>query len=86
MAPSINQSKEEGNTSSGFVYKARTQFKINFDHQFLLTNYKLYIMKIISLKSTFEYESNYIFFIIYILFFLSKNYWSKFTLNYVRAL
>jgi hypothetical protein len=73
-------------TSSGFVYKARTQFKINFDHQFLLINYKLYVIKIISLESTFEYESNYIFFIIYILFFLSKNYWSKFTLNYVRAL
>jgi hypothetical protein len=73
-------------TSSGFVYRARTQFKINFDHQFLLINYELYTIKIISLKATFEYESNDIFFVIYILFFLDKNSWSKFTLNYVCAL
>jgi hypothetical protein len=82
----LSQSAGMSYTSSGFVYRARTQFKINFDHQFLLINYELYTIKIISLKTTFEYESNDIFFIIYILFFHNKNSWSKFTLNYVRAL
>jgi hypothetical protein len=80
------ESREKNTTISGFIYKAPTQFKINFNHQFLLINYKLYIKKIIPLKTTIEYESNDIFFIIYILSFYGKKCWSKFTLNYMRAL
>jgi hypothetical protein len=73
-------------TTSSFIYKARTQFKINFDHKFSLTNYELYVIKIITLKTSFEYESNDIKFMIYISFFVGKNWWSKFILNYVYAL
>jgi hypothetical protein len=60
-------------TPSDYIYKTRTQFKINLDQQFLLINYELYIIKIISLKIIFEYEFNDIFFMIYILFLVGKN-------------
>jgi hypothetical protein len=63
----------QANTSSRLVYKARTRIKINFDHLFLLTNYELYVIKIISLETSFEYESSDIIFMIYILFFVGKN-------------
>jgi hypothetical protein len=68
-------------TTSSFVYKARTQFKINFDHIFSLINYELHATKIISLETSFEYESNNINFMIYILFFVDKNWWSKLILR-----
>jgi hypothetical protein len=38
-------------TSSRSVYKAHTWIKVNFDHLFLLTNYELYVIKIISLET-----------------------------------
>jgi hypothetical protein len=57
-------------TSSMPVYKARTWIKVNFDHLFLLTNYELNVIKIISLETSFEYESNDMIFTIYISFFL----------------
>jgi hypothetical protein len=69
------ESWEKNTTTTGFIYKARTQFS--------LINYKLYATKNIPLKTTIEYESNDI---IYILFFYGKNCWSKFTLNYMRTL
>jgi hypothetical protein len=56
-------------TTSSFVYKARTQFNINFVHKFYLINYELYAIKIIPLKTSFEYESHDINFMIYISFF-----------------
>jgi hypothetical protein len=59
--------------TSGFVYKARTQFKIRFDHNFLPINYELYTIKIIPLETFLIYESTDIFFIIYISFVVSKN-------------
>jgi hypothetical protein len=40
-------------TFSCFIYKACTQFKINFDHQFLSIENERYIIKIISLNSYF---------------------------------
>jgi hypothetical protein len=46
---------------------------INFDHKFLPTNYELYVINIISLETSFEYEFNDINFIIYITFFVGKN-------------
>jgi hypothetical protein len=57
-------------TSTSFVYQARTQFNINFDHKFPLRNYELYVIKILPLETYFEYEYNYINFMIYISFFL----------------
>jgi hypothetical protein len=52
-------------TSSGFVYKARTHFKINFDHQFLLTTNEIYIIKNISVDSYIKKVSNGIIFMVY---------------------
>jgi hypothetical protein len=60
-------------TTSSFVYKACMQFKINFDHKLTPTNYELYSIKIISLETSFVYESNDINFMIYISFFIGKN-------------
>jgi hypothetical protein len=49
-------------------------FKMNFYHQFSPIKFKLYAIKGIPLENTFEYESNDIFFILYILFFVGQNY------------
>jgi hypothetical protein len=56
--------------------------------QFLLTNYKLYVIKIIRvpLETSFEYESNDIKFMIYISFFLAKFDGQSLSLNYMRVL
>jgi hypothetical protein len=59
--------------------------KVNFDHLFSSTNYELYVIKIVSLETSFN-ESNDIIFMIYISFFVDKNWWSMFFLNCVRAL
>jgi hypothetical protein len=45
-------------TSSRSVYKTRMRIKVNFDNLFLLTNYELYIIKIILLETSYKYESN----------------------------
>jgi hypothetical protein len=58
-----------GTSFSGFVYKARTQFKVNFDHQFLPTNYELCVIKIIPFKTFLKYRSNDIIFMIYYILF-----------------
>jgi hypothetical protein len=50
------------------------RIKVNFDHLFLSTNYEFYIIKIILLETSFEYETSDIIFIIYILFFVGKNW------------
>jgi hypothetical protein len=59
-------------TPSRTVYKIRTWIKVNFNHLFLLINYKLYVLKIILLETSFEYKFNDIIFIIYILLFVAK--------------
>jgi hypothetical protein len=73
-------------TSSRSVYKACTWIKVNFDHLFLLNNYELYVIKIISLETSFKYEFNDIIFSIYISFCVGKNWWLIFFLNCVRTL
>jgi hypothetical protein len=45
-------------SASATPYKARTQFKINFDLNLSPTNYELYAMNIIPLETSFKYESN----------------------------
>jgi hypothetical protein len=52
-------------TPSGFVYKAHTHFKINFDHQFLLTTNQIYIIRNISVDSYIKKVSNGIIFMMY---------------------
>jgi hypothetical protein len=45
------KNKVSRTTPSGFVYKARTQFKESIYHQFLPTKFKIYIIKFILLDS-----------------------------------
>jgi hypothetical protein len=52
-------------TPFGFVYKARTHLKINFDHQFLLTINEIYIIKNISVDSYIKKVSNGIILMVY---------------------
>jgi hypothetical protein len=51
-------------------YWANVYFKTNFNLKFYLRKYEIFDIKIISLESSFEYESNGIIFIFYI--FLTK--------------
>ena len=57
-----DKSQAQEYTPSGSLYQARTQFKKNFDHEYLLTKYALHITKNIPLETSFEDESDDIIF------------------------
>jgi hypothetical protein len=45
-------------STSATPYKARTQFKINFDLDLSPTNYELYAMNFIPFETSYKYESS----------------------------